>query len=214
MPKILPQEFYRQKTLQVARELLGCFLVRRVETPCQGVSTRRFMITETEAYCGLHDLASHASRGKTPRNAVMFGPPGMIYVYFTYGMHWMLNIVTERAGYPAAVLIRAVVALPRPNPPLRPVLNGAEGKGRGIKTGSKQEALSAAPVRTDGPARLTKALGIDKRFNGWPVYTKKHGFWVEGRKANFKLPKIKKAPRVGVPYAGEYKDKLWRFYIE
>src|SRR3989344_5697076 len=103
MKKILGEQFFERSTLAVAKELLGKYLVRRVRG--KEVSG---MITETEAYDGFHDKASHASRGKTPRNAPMFGPAGCWYVYFTYGMHWMLNIVTREKGYPAAVLIRGV----------------------------------------------------------------------------------------------------------
>src|SRR3989344_1000157 len=88
----------------VAHSLLGKYLVRRVNG-----KTKAYKITETEAYVGPHDKASHAHRGKTKRNEVMFGPPGHWYVYFTYGMHYMLNIVTGRDGYPSAVLIRGII---------------------------------------------------------------------------------------------------------
>jgi len=143
---------------------------------------------ETEAYHGPRDLASHASRGCTPRNAVMFGAPGMIYVYFTYGMHYMLNIVTGEEGYPAAVLIRAV----------EPYV---------------KYQRSNIKCRFDGPARLTKALRIDKSFNGLPVFVKKHGLWIEDREGGIK-PLVARAARIGVDYAGEYKEKLWRFYVK
>ncbi len=109
MQKILTLRFFNRPTLRAARELLGKFLVRRV-----GRREIARMITEVEAYVGPEDRASHASRGKTPRNAVMFGPPGVWYVYFTYGMHWMLNIVTERKGYPSAILIRGVQGVSGP----------------------------------------------------------------------------------------------------
>jgi DNA-3-methyladenine glycosylase len=99
--KVLGQEFFDRPALAVAHDLLGKFLVRRV-----GGKEVALMITETEAYFGLSDKGSHAHRGQTPRNTPMFGPPGVIYVYFTYGMHWMLNLVCGRPGFPAAVLIR------------------------------------------------------------------------------------------------------------
>lgn len=99
--KIVPRSFFDRPTLTVARELLGCHLALR-----QSDGVRRFTITETEAYDGFSDLASHASRGKTKRNEIMFREAGHLYVYFTYGIHWLLNIVTGPAGYPAAVLIR------------------------------------------------------------------------------------------------------------
>ena len=97
----LPPTFYNRPTLTVARELLGARLVRILD----GVKLVG-LITETEAYFGEDDLASHAKAGRTIRTAPMFGPPGYAYVYFTYGNHWMLNAVTEKEGFPAAVLIR------------------------------------------------------------------------------------------------------------
>ncbi|MBI2635693.1 MAG: DNA-3-methyladenine glycosylase [Parcubacteria group bacterium] len=106
---ILGKKFFERPTLIVARELLGKYLVRR-----RGKKVESFMITEVEAYSGLKDLASHASRGKTNRNAPMFGSAGHWYVYFTYGMHWMLNAVTGPENYPAAVLIRGVETINGP----------------------------------------------------------------------------------------------------
>ncbi|MBI2057379.1 MAG: DNA-3-methyladenine glycosylase [Candidatus Yanofskybacteria bacterium] len=97
----LPQNFFNRPTLIVAKELLGKYIVRKI-----GKKEMALMITEVEAYDGLKDKASHASRGKTERNQVMFGEAGYFYVYFTYGMHWMLNVVTGLKNYPAAVLVR------------------------------------------------------------------------------------------------------------
>lgn len=101
--KILPRSFYERPTLTVAKELLGKYLVRRGDA---GVLTGR--IVEVEAYVGPEDRASHASRGKTKRTEVMFGPAGITYVYLIYGMYHCFNIVTEQEGYPAAILVRAV----------------------------------------------------------------------------------------------------------
>lgn len=100
---ILPVSFYARPTLRVARSLLGKYLVRETAA---GVRAGR--IIEVEAYVGPRDRASHASRGRTKRTEVMFGRPGLAYVYLIYGMYHCLNVVTERAGFPAAVLIRAV----------------------------------------------------------------------------------------------------------
>ncbi|MFH0892651.1 MAG: DNA-3-methyladenine glycosylase [Candidatus Falkowbacteria bacterium] len=187
--KILPQSFYNRNTLKIARDLLGCFLARSFPNGTTG----RFKIVETEAYHGPRDLASHASRGRTPRNAVMFGAPGMIYVYFTYGMHYMLNIVTGEEGYPAAVLIRAVEEM------------------RHETCGMKHETRKR--LSTNGPAKLTKYLQIDKTFNGKPVFVKKYGLWIEDRERGIK-PLVVRAARIGVDYAGEYKEKLWRFHVK
>lgn len=93
--------FFNRKTEEVAQDLLGKYLVRRV-----GSKIIRERIVEVEAYVGPHDLACHSSRGKTKRNEPMFGKPGTIYTYFTYGMHWMLNIITEERDFPAGILIR------------------------------------------------------------------------------------------------------------
>jgi DNA-3-methyladenine glycosylase len=123
--KVLPPAFFDRPTSVVAKELLGKFLVRRIGGPStspvrslrtsngasSGYKTLRVMITDVEVYDGFHDRASHASRGKTKRNEIMFGPAGYWYVYFTYGMHWMLNIVTREQEYPAAILIRAAFDL-------------------------------------------------------------------------------------------------------
>jgi DNA-3-methyladenine glycosylase len=103
MQGLLPRAYFNRPTLVVARSLIGKHLVRK-----NGSETVTGMIIETEAYVGPHDLACHASRGRTARTDVLFGPPGIAYVYFIYGMYHMLNVVTERTEYPAAVLIRAV----------------------------------------------------------------------------------------------------------
>ena len=127
----LPRDFYDRDTTQVAQDLLGKHLVHVVD----GVE-RVGRIVETEAYLGPHDLAAHSAKGLTNRTRVMFGPPGHAYVYLIYGMHWCMNVVTERQGQAAAVLLRAV----------EPVKN-LEG-------------------RTQGPALLCKAMSVDRRHNG------------------------------------------------
>lgn len=100
--KIINKEFFDRKTLKVARDLVGRYLVRKID----GKIVRE-KITEVEAYIGPHDLASHSSKGGTPRTEVMHAEAGTIYIYFIYGMYYMLNIVTEEEDYPAAILIRA-----------------------------------------------------------------------------------------------------------
>jgi DNA-3-methyladenine glycosylase len=170
MKMVISQKFFDRPTLTVARDLLGKYLVRRYRGKMIAV-----MITEVEAYDGPHDRASHAYRGRTPRNVHMFGPAGIFYVYFTYGMHWLLNIVTGPDNYPAAVLIRA-------------------GMYRDPKTGC------ARAIR--GPARLTKFLHVDKAQNGKSA-SKKTDLWFEDRGTKTPRSKIYAGRRVGVQYAGE-----------
>jgi len=130
----LPRSFYLAPTLTVARRLLGMHLVHVV------AGERRVgRIVETEAYLGPHDLAAHSSRGRTPRNEVMFGPPGHAYVYFIYGIWHCVNVVTRSAGIPHAVLIRA----------LEPVKN--------------------VDLPTWGPGLLCRAMGIDRAQNGFDL---------------------------------------------
>ena len=110
MAKILNRTYFSRDTKVVARGLLGLYLCRRLSSG----KILRVRITETEAYDGKDDRASHAHRGPTPRNVVMFGPPGRTYLYLCYGVHWLLNITTREIGYPAAVLIRGVEAVSGP----------------------------------------------------------------------------------------------------
>jgi len=107
--KVLDSSFFERSAEDVAHDLFGCHLCWR-----HGDKVQSRIITETEAYVGPEDLASHAARGRTTRNEAMFGPPGTFYVYFVYGMHWMLNVATGPVGYPAAVLIRSVDGLTGP----------------------------------------------------------------------------------------------------
>lgn len=109
MPILKPKFLQSKNAVKIARGLVGKFLMRRYRG-----KTTAFLITEVEAYDGFHDKASHAHRGKTERNKIMFGPAGYWYVYFTYGMHWLLNIVTGPKNYPAAILIRGVEGINGP----------------------------------------------------------------------------------------------------
>ena len=184
----MERKFYHRDTLRVARELLGKKLVRRInDLELSG------MILETEAYCGEADSACHAHRGKTQRNAVMFGKPGHAYVYFTYGMHYMLNLVTEDEEQPCAVLIRAILPL------------------SGIEEMETRRKRKGAEL-TNGPAKLCQALSIDKSLNGWDLTCGKE-LWVENYK---KIPaqSIIATPRIGIDYA-KTKDRNapWRFLI-
>lgn len=174
----LDRDFYARDTLTVARELLGMYLVHRRN----GVLLAGRII-ETEAYCGPHDLACHASKGRTARTDVMFGPAGHWYVYLIYGMYHCLNIVTEDDGYPAAVLIRGVVP--------------AAGLCGGLKT--------------DGPGKLCRAMEIDRTLNRADACGPDPVLWVEDRGKQRHPVRIISTPRIGIGYAGEYRDKPWRF---
>ena len=176
MKKVLSKKFFQHNSHSVARKLLGKVLVRKI-----GKKKMEGMITDVEVYDGFSDLASHASRGKTKRNEVMFGEGGVWYVYFTYGMHWMLNIVTREHGYPAAILIRGVL------------VDGVSYK------------------KTNGPAKLTKYFHIDKTLNK-KIAVKKSGLWIEAW--GEKPKKILKARRIGIDYAGKWRDRLWRYILK
>ena len=211
--KILKKSFYNRNTLIVAKELLGKFIVRKI-----GKKEFVGMIVEVEAYNGPKDKASHASRGMTARNAVMFGHPGTAYVYMIYGMYYCFNIVTEEKGCPAAVLVRAVEVVANKN-----VLLEFMGLPRRAAPRNDREA--------SGPGKFCRVFKIDRKLNGVELTPStpllKGGLsaiWVEARPAfvpqatglrrgKGKL-QIVAAKRVGVDYAGEYKDKLWRFYIK
>ena len=195
-PKRLKRAFFARDTLTVARELLGKFLVRKI-----GKKEIAVMITETEAYCGPKDLASHASGGLTPRTKVMFGPAGHTYIYLIYGMYHCLNIVTERDGYPAAVLIRGT----KPVPTGQYLISGKNSK----PTTSNQKLVTSL----DGPGKLCRFLKIDKSLNRTDLVVSKK-LWLEDRGIKIKPNQIKRTPRIGVDYAGVYKDKLWRFVLK
>ena len=185
---ILERDFYARPTITVARELLGKKLVRQT-----GGAELSGVIIETEAYCGSEDSACHAHRGKTPRNAVMFGKPGEAYVYLTYGMQYMLNLVTEEEGNPCAVLVRALL----------PLSGRSEMQARRKKHGKEL---------ANGPAKLCQALAIDKSLNGWDL-TLGQRLWVENH-LRAAARDIISAPRIGIDYACE-KDRQarWRFLI-
>jgi DNA-3-methyladenine glycosylase len=185
-PLKIPRSFYEQPTVQVARQLLGKYLVRKHP---DGKTVGR--IVETEAYVGPHDLACHAARGRTARTEVMFGRAGYAYVYFIYGVYYCLNVVTEEVDHASAVLIRA----------LEPV-EGIELMKERRRTGETRNLAS-------GPGKLCQAFAIDKALNGADVcgsvlYVEDHGE---------PPPKISARPRIGVDYAGKWKNKPWRFLI-
>jgi DNA-3-methyladenine glycosylase len=181
----LPRSFYDKGTVTVARKLLGKRLVRvrgRVELIGR--------IVEVEAYRGQDDPASHAYRGKTPRNMPMFGEPGHAYIYFAYGNHYCLNVTTQRPGVAGAVLIRAVEPL-----------NGLSLMRR-LRPGVPDLQL------TNGPGKLTKAFAIDKSLNEIDLTKLGHLFIGQPRSKSTFV--IGRSSRIGITLGNE---RLWRFYI-
>lgn len=203
MRKRLGRKFFERKTLMVARDLLGKVLVRKI-----GNRLVSALITETEAYCGPEDLASHASKGKTPRTTVMFGPAGYSYIYLIYGMYHCLNIVTDKDGYPAAVLIRGARIVSSNE---YPVLRKQQKTKRSLALNTK--FLIPNTGLLDGPGKLCRELKIDKTLNSEDTIISKK-LWVEDHGVIIRKSEIKATSRIGVDYAKEYKDKPWRFVLE
>ncbi|MBP1694651.1 MAG: putative 3-methyladenine glycosylase [Chloroflexi bacterium] len=186
----LQRSFFARPAVTLARELLGTRLV------CIEKGRRLSgLIIETEAYSGEDDLGCHARVGRTARTEVMYGPPGHAYVYFTYGMHWCLNFVVESEGFPAAVLIRAI----------DPV--------EGLDVIASRRDGVARDHWTDGPAKLTKALNIDKTLNGADLCCPTTDLFVE---SGIQIPdaSIVTGPRVGLFNVPEpWKSIPWRFRV-
>ena len=175
--------------LEVAPDLLGA-TVRHV-SPAGPVAVR---LTEVEAYAGEQDPGSHAFRGRTPRTAVMFGPPGRVYVYFTYGMHWCMNLVCGPPGTASAVLLRA-------------------GEVQdGVPLASSRRTTSRAPRDlAQGPARLTVALGVDGSLDGADVTSSSSPLVVTAPAPAADRREVLTGPRVGV--AGDGAARPWRFWL-
>lgn len=192
--KRLPRKFYNRPTLEVARDLLGKFLVH--ESP-EGLTFGK--IVEVEAYIGSIDKASHAYKNlKTSRTEIQFGQGGFAYIYLIYGLHYCFNVVTERSGKPGAVLVRA----------LEPV--------GGIDLMNSRRRLPDKSPKTkfeiaNGPGKLCAAMGITKEFYGsdlvnGPLYIAEN----DVSRDDFE---VAATPRIGIDYAEEDKNLLWRFII-
>ncbi|MGQ0604804.1 MAG: DNA-3-methyladenine glycosylase [Anaerolineales bacterium] len=186
----LSRKFYARDTVTVARELLGQRLVR----VCNDQRLAG-LITEAEAYVGETDLACHARAGRTPRTEVMFGPPGHAYVYLNYGLHWMLNVVTERAGFPAAVLIRAIAPV------------------SGIKTMVRHRGGRPDRALSNGPGKLTQALRVDVGFHGADLCACGVELFIERAPAP-PATHIIARPRVGIENVPEpWRSVGWNFKL-
>ncbi|MEA2698122.1 MAG: DNA-3-methyladenine glycosylase [Myxococcales bacterium] len=195
----LPRGFYARPTATVARELLGKLLVRPGGSSVPGATGPRLArIVEVEAYLGLKDAASHARRGPTPRAAIMFGPPGFLYVYLIYGMYHCMNFVTEADGTAGAVLIRAA----------EPLLGFPEASSAAAAAGGATGGRRRGPLA--GPGKVCAALGITLRDKGIDL-TKAGDFYVadDGQPA----PRRATSSRIGVDYAGPWAAQKLRFYV-
>jgi DNA-3-methyladenine glycosylase len=193
----LERGFFARDTLAVARELLGQRLVRILDG--ERLSGR---IVEVEAYIGEDDEACHARSGRTERNAAMYGPPGHAYVYFIYGVHHCLNVVTEQEGFPAAVLVRALE-------PLEGIGAMCESRWPGsVEDRGGQPDIELA----SGPAKLCRALAIDRRFDGADLCVPDTPLFIE-RDADVPEEKVAAGPRVGVRGDEEALSIPWRFCI-
>jgi len=183
-PSPLPRSFYARPAAVVARDCLGKLLVH--VTPRGTLSGR---IVEVEAYLGIDDLAAHSRGGRrTPRNEVMYGPPGHAYVFLIYGLHHHLNLVTDATGIPTAVLVRAV----------EPV--------EGEPLMRRRRRVSEGRELTNGPGKLCQAFAIDLGDNGrdlcaGPLYL------AEGAPPT----RVERTPRIGIDYAGRWARRLLRF---
>lgn len=188
--KKLRREFFARDTHAVARALLGKLLVRQIHD-----TTMSGRIVEVESYLGERDAASHASRGRTPRTEVMFGPAGYAYVYFIYGMYHCFNIVTEDPGVAAAVLVRA----------LEPV--------KGVEQMQAWRKNDDIKLLTSGPGRLCQALAIDRSFSGEDL-VRGQELWVADDGGRVAQRDIVVTTRVGVDYAGADALRPWRYYVK
>jgi DNA-3-methyladenine glycosylase len=220
---LVPRDFLDRPSVQVAPELLGCVLEHETSAGLVAVE-----LTETEAYAGRSDPASHAYRGKTQRNAVMFGPPGHAYVYFTYGMHFCVNIVCLFSdGSASAVLLRAgaVIAgedLARARRTRRkPAADkAAADKAAADKAGADKAGAGGPWIASRdlarGPARLCQALDIDRSLDGADVCVSGSPLRLRSRSADpaastaARSGQIVSGPRVGVSSAAEVP---WRFWL-
>ncbi|HDQ22498.1 MAG TPA: DNA-3-methyladenine glycosylase [Candidatus Uhrbacteria bacterium] len=201
--KKLKKKFFHKKTLELAPNLLGKYLVRK-----KGGAILIGKITETEAYYGPNDLASHASRGRTKRTEIMFKEPGLAYIYLIYGMYYCFNISAEKKDFPAAVLIRAI----------EPVAGIQQmAKNRQIKINHQQLSTLNFKLLTsiaNGPGKLCQAFKIDKTLSAENLITSPKLYLAENSQEKIKPSQIVKTKRIGIDYAGKYKNKPWRFYLK
>jgi DNA-3-methyladenine glycosylase len=195
--KKLTRDFFQRDTITVAKELLGKVLVHEING--KKLSAK---IVETEAYLGIEDKAAHSYGGKkTPRVEVMYGKPGVSYIYLIYGMYYCFNVVTREEGVPQAVLIRA----------LEPLEGFDTMSFNRFKISYNMITNKQIKNLTNGPGKLCNAFNIDKNLNKEDMCVSKI-FYIEDH--NYNDFQIVSSKRIGIDYAEEYKDFLWRFYIK
>jgi len=180
----LGRTFFSRYTPDVARELLGCLVVREI-----GGRTLSGRVVEVEAYRGSDDPASHSYRGPTKRSSIMFGEAGHVYVFFSYGFHWCLNFTTEVEGQPGAVLIRALEPL------------------EGVEEMVRNRGVSEVARLTNGPGKLTRALAIDGAFNDEDLVKSKR-IYVLSREEPVR---VRASARVGISRG---REQQWRYFVE
>ncbi|MFQ6069750.1 MAG: DNA-3-methyladenine glycosylase [Candidatus Aminicenantales bacterium] len=180
----LPLSFFERHTLQVVQDIIGRVLVHESE---EGLTSG--VVVEAEAYRGEDDPASFASKGKTKRSEMLFAPPGRAFVYLTYGMYHLLNIITEKEAFPAAILIRALE--PR----------------EGISLMKERRGREELKELCSGPGKLCQALGVDLSLNGEEVFSPRSRlYFTQGKGVRKNLVW---RPRIGI---NEGKDRFWRVY--
>jgi len=183
----LDRDWFDRPAVELAPELLGARLVHAAP---EGTVAGR--IVEVEAYRGPEDLAAHSARGRTPRNAVMFGPPGHLYVYLIYGLHHCMNVVAGPGAKPEAVLVRSLAL------------------DEGIELATRRRGPRARPDRlASGPGNVGRALGVDRGLNGADLSAGP----VTIQPRSGPRPRIRRGPRVGVDYAGAWAARSLRFWI-
>ena len=187
----MPISFYENPgVVDAARQLIGKVLCSNID----GVYTAG-MITETEAYCGRNDKACHANGGlRTKRTEVMYGDPGHTYIYLCYGIHHLLNVVTNKNGLADAVLIRAIHPLD------------------GVDIMKERRGMNSEKNLANGPGKLTQALGITISLNSTSLL--KPPLWIEDQSISINQSTISRTPRIGVDYAGNHAKRPWRFCLE
>jgi DNA-3-methyladenine glycosylase len=186
---ILPASFYSRPTLKVLDDLIGKVLVKKSE---EGLTSG--VIVEAEAYTGEDDPASYAFIGKTKRSEIMYGPPGRAFVHFTYGMHHMLNLVTEREEFPAAILVRALEPL------------------EGISLMKKRRKTEELVNLCSGPAKICQAFSIDRSLHGISLSSSRSPLFIkEGERRKQARDELIWTSRIGIQ---EGKERLWRAYLK